>query len=107
MQVVIKLLMGTDGERDKVEQRLNREIACWRNLRHPNVVELLGLASLDRTRPPGLVSRYLQRSDIMAYIGRHPEFKRRIAQEVAAGVEYLHAEGVVHGDIKVVQSTFS
>lgn len=101
LKVVIKILLGTGAEKKKIEQRLNREIATWCNLKHPNVSELLGIASLNTSFPPGLVSQWVQRHDFLAYIGRHPELKRRKAQEVALGLEYLHQNGVVHGDIKV------
>jgi serine/threonine protein kinase len=61
----------------KNQQRLNREIATWRSLHHPNIAELLGIARLNPGQPPGLVSQYVQRHDFLAYIGRHPELKRR------------------------------
>jgi hypothetical protein len=57
------------------KQRLNREIATWRTLIHPNVAELLGIARLWPGCPQGLVSRYVQRHDFLGYIGRHPELK--------------------------------
>jgi len=78
INVVIKMLMGTSSEKQKVEQRLNREIATWRDLKHPNVAELLGIAYLNPTLPPGLVSRFAHRHDFLAYIGRHPDRKRRM-----------------------------
>ena len=58
-------------------QRLNREICTWRDLSHPNVTELLGIATLNPDLPPGLVSRWVQRHNFLEYIGRHPELKRR------------------------------
>jgi len=60
-----------------LKQSLNREIAVWRDLKHPNVAELLGIAYMDPNLPPGLVSRYVLRNDFLGYIGRHPEQKRR------------------------------
>ncbi|KIM79383.1 hypothetical protein PILCRDRAFT_566676 [Piloderma croceum F 1598] len=100
IKIVIKCLVGTHANKAKIEERLNREIAAWRDLKHPNVAELLGIAYRNRNLPPGLVSRYVLRHDFLAYIGRHPERKRGKAQEVASGVQYLHEHGVVHGDLK-------
>jgi serine/threonine protein kinase len=109
------------------KQRLNREIATWSSLDHPNVAKLLGTAKLNPEFPPGLVSPWVQRSDFLQYIGRHPELKRKKvlfatahhgwifsipfskAREIARGLKYLHDldvfdghEGIVHGDLKVV-----
>jgi len=84
-----------------IEKRLDREIATWRGLKHPNVSEFLGIAYMNPDLPPGLVSRWVLRHDFLEYIGRHPDLKRTKAQEVACGVQYLHEQGVVHGDLKV------
>jgi serine/threonine protein kinase len=111
-----------------LKQKLNREIAAWRNLKHPNIAELLGIAYTNPNLPPGLVSRYVLRHDFLGYIGRHPEKKRSKvctlpdasseccfltsgilfpkAQEVASGVQYLHENDVVHGDLKPVCARF-
>jgi len=101
LNVVIKMLRGTAAEKKKTEQRLNREIATWRSLSHPNISELLGIARINPDLPPGLVSRLVLRNDFLAYVGKHPELKRRKAKEIAYGLEYLHSNGVVHGDVKV------
>jgi serine/threonine protein kinase len=100
IHVVIKVLAGTTYDMTKLEERLNREIACWRHLKHPNVTELLGIADFLPGRPPGLVSKLVQRHNFLEYIGRHPELKREKAQEIAAGVKYLHDNNMIHGDIK-------
>jgi len=100
LNVVIKVLAGIVDQTEKLEQRLNREIACWRRLKHPNVTELLGIANFLPRRPPGLVSKLVQRPNFLEYIGRHPELKRNKAKEIAAGLNYLHDEGIIHGDIK-------
>jgi len=114
LNVVIKVLAGIigqkekldgqneklDGQKEKLDERLDREIACWRRLKHPNVTELLGIANFLPGRPPGLVSKLVQRPNFLEYIGRHPELKRNKAKEIAAGLNYLHDEGIIHGDIK-------
>lgn len=73
--------------------------------------------------PPGLVSPWIERSKLLDWIGRHPEAKHQKvnnihsfasyannkilqAQEIAAGLEYLHSHDVVHGDLKVVSIEF-
>lgn len=69
-------------------QRLNREIATWRNLRHPNINELIGIAYLDDNLPPGLVSKWIQRNDFMAYIERHPGEKQGMVSTIYATLHF-------------------
>jgi len=100
LNVVVKILRGTPDQREMIENRLNREIACWRGLKHPNVAELLGIAYINPGQPPGLVSKYVVRFDFLKYIGGHPELKRDKAKEIASGLQYLHEQGIMHGDLK-------
>jgi len=94
-------LRGTADQSAAVGQRLNRELLTWRHLNHRNVVELLGIAYLESNLPPGLVSQWVLRHDFLAYVGRHPDRKLEMAQHVTRGVQYLHDNAVVHGDLKV------
>jgi len=52
-------------------------------------------------RPLGLVSKWVQNPDLLAYLEKHPELKLEKAKEIAEGVEYLHDQGVIHGDLRV------
>lgn len=99
MKVVVKVLVGTD-QQHKIEERVRRETAAWRYLKHPNVTKFLGIAYLQPGRPPGLVSPFMLRNDFLGYIGRNPNSKREKAIEVARGLQYLHANNIVHGDVK-------
>jgi len=100
LNVAVKILRGVANQTDMIEKRLNREIACWRRLKHDHVTELLGIAYLNPELPPGLVSKWVLRYDFLKYVGNHPESKRQKAQEIASGLQYLHEKGVVHGDLK-------
>jgi serine/threonine protein kinase len=99
-KVALKQLVATGEEQQRLEQRVKREVATWRFLQHPNVTQFHGIAYVRPGRPPCLVSPYLPRNDILAYIGRHPELKLEKAREIAAGVQYLHSQNIVHGDLK-------
>lgn len=54
---------------------MKREIAVWRPLDHPNVTQFLGIVHLGERMPPCMVSPYLRRNDLLAYIERYPELK--------------------------------
>jgi len=101
MKVVVKVLKGTPVQQHKIVERVQREVAAWRFLQHPNVTRFLGIAYLQPGRPPGLVSPFRQRNDFLAYIGRHPEAKREKALDIAQGLQYLHSKHIVHGDLRV------
>jgi len=101
LNVAVKILRGSPDQKEMIERRLNREIACWRRLKHPHVAELLGIAYLIPDLPPGLVSKWVLRYDFLKFIGSHPDLKRDKAKEIVSGLQYMHEQGVVHGDLKV------
>jgi len=99
VHVAVRILRGSFDE-SKMQKRFERELACWRGLKHPNIAELLGIASLIPGKPPGMVSKWVLRHDFLKFIGRHPELKQEKAKEIACGLQYLHEQGVTHGDLK-------
>jgi len=101
LNVVVKILRGTPDESEIIKRKLNRELACWLGLKHPNVAELLGIAYFIPGKPPGLVSKWILRHDFLKFIGSHPDLKREKAKEIACGLQYLHTNSVMHGDLKV------
>jgi len=79
---------------------VRREIAVWRSLDHPNVTQCFGIFYPGESMPLCMVSPYLRRNDLLAYIEKYPELKLAKAREVAAGLKYLHFKMIVHGDLK-------
>lgn len=53
---------------DHDPQRLNREIANWKRLKHENILQFLGIARALPSRPPGLVSPYIDVTNILRFI---------------------------------------
>jgi len=81
-------------------KRLNRETMLWHTLKHPNVLEFLGVV-----RKMGsffaLVSPYCAKGYVTGYLDDNPQSDRLdLILGVAKGVEYLHDKDVIHGDIK-------
>jgi serine/threonine protein kinase len=106
-------------------QRLRPKLASWHHLKHPNVTELLGVARLHPERPLGSVTKGGENPNLLTYIGMHPELKLdkvptisqtgraayvlllTQAKEIVDGIQYLHDQGAIHGDLRVIYSFVS
>ncbi|KAJ7834391.1 kinase-like domain-containing protein [Mycena olivaceomarginata] len=98
-RVVLKRLR-IEGERYK---ELCRETLACRRLHHPSVLEFLGID--DKTFPEPykcLISPYLQNGTIMEYRKKKGAANIRLLTrilEIAEGLDYIHGESLVHGDL--------
>lgn len=80
------------------------EIGIWKTLMHPNVLELLGASSATGDPPYFLVSPYYSNGSLVKYLKGLPDTAPvdflKMIHEVSKGMEYLHEQGVLHGDLK-------
>ncbi|KAJ7300978.1 kinase-like domain-containing protein [Mycena albidolilacea] len=78
-----------------------REALIWRQLCHPNLLPFFGLYYVDNRLC--LVSPWMQNGNIMEFL-RKPVNRDRLSLilDVARGLEYLHKQKVVHGDLKAI-----
>ncbi|KAJ8564314.1 hypothetical protein ON010_g7033 [Phytophthora cinnamomi] len=85
-------------------ERFKQEVEIWRNLRHDNVVPFYGANHTER--PCFIVSSYATNGELLGYLKKKREQnpnEKIVWQklfEVAAGLNYLHEQGVIHGDLK-------
>ncbi|KAJ6542910.1 kinase-like domain-containing protein [Mycena capillaripes] len=72
----------------------------WRQLSHPNVLPFFGIYYLENRLC--LVSPWMDRGHIVGFLKNPPWEVDRVALilDIAMGLEYLHGESVVHGDLK-------
>ncbi|KAL0564317.1 hypothetical protein V5O48_017731, partial [Marasmius crinis-equi] len=81
-----------------------REAIIWRQLKHSSVLPFLGIYYLDDNREDVcLVSPYMPKGNLAQFL-RKTEPDRvdspTLISDIALGLEYLHNEDVVHGDLK-------
>jgi len=102
-QVAIKMILSNGGFEQSSDslRRLKREASVWEELKHENLVPFFGI-SYDVAPWPVLVSPFHDFGHVGAYLKTHATANRpEIVLGVASGVKYLHANDIVHGDLKV------
>ncbi|CAE6522169.1 unnamed protein product [Rhizoctonia solani] len=78
---------------------LARELYSWSKCKHPNVLELYGLAYFNNQI--ATVSPWMDNGTLPQYINQHAQSDvRNLCYQISGSVAYLHGMGVVHGDIK-------
>ncbi|KAJ7883476.1 kinase-like domain-containing protein [Mycena olivaceomarginata] len=80
-----------------------REALIWRQLCHPNVLPFFGIYYLDKRLC--LVSPWMECGNVMQFLTAHkPTDAERLSLilDMALGLQYLHKEEIVHGDLKAL-----
>ncbi|KAF8331637.1 kinase-like domain-containing protein, partial [Cantharellus anzutake] len=79
-----------------------REMRVWSQLTHAHIVQLYGWISyIKEDFQPSLVSNWCGGGNVQEFLHQHPDADRRaLICGIAHGVEYLHSEDVVHGNIR-------
>ncbi|KZP04423.1 kinase-like protein [Athelia psychrophila] len=104
--VAIKVLrapLDDPAKQSKMQKRLRRELCVWQRLKHKNILVLHGTAS-NFGNCLGFVCPWLENGSINKYLKKQGAnllmtHRLQLLCEVAAGLAYLHALGVVHGDL--------
>ncbi|KAL4086200.1 hypothetical protein PRIC1_014331 [Phytophthora ramorum] len=87
----------TAAERRETKTMFRREADIWFGFSHPHVVRLFGACHIGS---PFFVCEYATHGTLDKYLRKRPDELWTKLWEAALGVQYLHARGVVHGDLK-------
>lgn len=105
--VAVKILRPPDDD-EEVAMRLERQFTCEVNVlsrvHHKNIVKFVGACR----KPPVscIVTEYLPLGSVKSYLIDQGNFSlplalvTSMALDIAQGMEYLHAKGVIHRDLK-------
>ncbi|KAG6909003.1 hypothetical protein DXG01_002389 [Tephrocybe rancida] len=78
-----------------------REAILWGQLSHMNVLPFFGLYPY--RSQIAFVAPWAEKGNLRQYLAQEPHANRiLLCADTAAGVEYLHANNVVHGDLKAL-----
>ncbi|KAG8713140.1 hypothetical protein FRC09_019055 [Ceratobasidium sp. 395] len=94
-----RLFLTYDEQGKKVLKNVAREIYAWSKLKHPNVLELIGLATF--RGQISIVSSWMENGTLPDYVSKCPDVDRfELCAQVSAGLAYLHRSETIHGDVK-------
>lgn len=96
-KVAVKQIKGDID--DKTMQAFVREVATWEGLVQRNVLPLMAFC----ISPPMMITDLIEEGNLRKYLGSNnwdQVLGRRFMADVAAGMSYLHASGILHGDLK-------
>jgi mitogen-activated protein kinase kinase kinase len=99
--LAIKEICLVDGSESDVKE-LRKEISIMWDLDHENIVRYIGTAQTERYLY--IIIEYISGGSIASMLAQFGAFSenlvRRFTHQVLCGVEYLHAKGIIHRDIK-------
>ena len=101
-KVAIKVLSGVAGNTEEGQRLFHQEAIAMARIRHRNVVQVFSAGQ--EQRHPFLVMEYVEGTCLERYLQRskrlHVDVALGILKQAAAGLDAIHAAGLVHRDVK-------
>lgn len=105
LEVAIKKLKPSSAEKNGGVSDFWREALILYHLRHPNIVKFHGVVSDGPVTDTATVTEFMVSGSLGKVLGkkdRTVDHRKRIliAMDISLGMEYLHANNIVHFDLK-------
>ncbi|KAJ7651271.1 kinase-like domain-containing protein [Roridomyces roridus] len=101
-RVAVKMMrVFEESDIDAVLKGFSREAVIWRQLSHPNLLPFYGLYKFRQRLC--LVSPWMENGHVRAFLKKqssNTELLLSLVLDVALGLEHLHAQDIIHGDLK-------
>ncbi|OEL12603.1 Serine/threonine-protein kinase HT1 [Dichanthelium oligosanthes] len=101
---MVRIPERDEARRAVLEDQFNSEVAFLSRLYHPNIVQFIAACK----KPPVycIITEYMSQGTLRMYLNKKdpyslsPETILKLALDISRGMEYLHAQGVIHRDLK-------
>jgi serine/threonine protein kinase len=100
--VAVKELLNPEPE-DDMDIYYQREMATLKEMRHPNVLKLMGLCKHNNTL--FIITEFIEGGDLRRHLKNKElrlswSLRTRIARDCAAALGYMHGKSILHRDLK-------
>ncbi|KXN83880.1 Dual specificity protein kinase zakA [Leucoagaricus sp. SymC.cos] len=99
-----KSFVLSKSQRDALLQSLAKEAILRGLLNHPNILPFYGIYYLDVTQTQlCLVSLWMDNRNLIGFLKADHLFPRNpLVYDIVRGLDYLHEQDIIHGDMKGV-----
>ncbi|KAF9648265.1 kinase-like protein [Thelephora ganbajun] len=99
--VAVKSLRVSEvDDKARIRKHFCKEVAMWKNLFHPNVLNLIGVPDTLEDGRFSMVSEWMANGNIMEYVRSNASNHLKLLADAIEGLKYLHNANIVHGDLK-------
>lgn len=98
--VALKALRNVKASDPRATKRFEREMHMWSSLHNEHILPFYGIVT-NLGNLIHMVSPWLENGNVLEFAKTHPGADRlKLVKGAATGLEYLHANGIVHGNVK-------
>ncbi|KAF8658494.1 hypothetical protein HU200_058948 [Digitaria exilis] len=101
---MVRIPERDEARRAVLEDQFNSEVSFLSRLYHPNIVQFIAACK----KPPVycIITEYMSQGTLRMYLNKKDPYSLsaetilKLALDISRGMEYLHAQGVIHRDLK-------